>query len=143
MWINNEVDLTESLIRAQRDGRLVVFAGAGVSMAAPSNLPSFDSLVRDVVGDALEPVAGEPLDRFLGRAADKGVDVQLRARQIIGNPASLPTQLHRDLLALFNSPERIRLITTNFDRHFTTAAREHSPQGVDCYYSPALPLGRD
>ena len=35
MYINTEVDIPEPLITAQRDGELVVFAGAGISTAAP------------------------------------------------------------------------------------------------------------
>jgi hypothetical protein len=38
MWINRDVDLPQALVSAQRDGRLVVFAGAGVSMGPPSKL---------------------------------------------------------------------------------------------------------
>ena len=32
MWINDEVDPPEALISAQREGRLVIFAGAGDSL---------------------------------------------------------------------------------------------------------------
>jgi hypothetical protein len=143
MWINQEVQLPESLIAAQRNRELVIFAGAGVSMGAPSNLPDFDRLAKDVVQGAIELGANEPLDRFLGRAEDKGVDVQERTRRIIGNPASQPTVLHEGLLGLFPVPEAIRVITTNFDRHFTTVARNRFKDTVDIYCAPALPLGHN
>ena len=39
MWVNPDVNMPQTLITAQREGSLVVFAGAGVSMGAPSNLP--------------------------------------------------------------------------------------------------------
>ena len=35
------VDFPEPLLNALRDGRLVVFAGAGVSMGPPACLPGF------------------------------------------------------------------------------------------------------
>lgn len=47
-------DLPESLIEAQEAGTLVVFAGAGVSMGSPSNLPSFSQLAKKIAAGALE-----------------------------------------------------------------------------------------
>ena len=38
----------EPLLDALRDGRLVIFAGAGVSMGPPANLPGFRELARQV-----------------------------------------------------------------------------------------------
>jgi hypothetical protein len=46
MWINRDVDLPQALVAAQREGRLVIFAGAGVSMGPPANLPSFEPATR-------------------------------------------------------------------------------------------------
>lgn len=143
MWIHKDVNLPEALIRAQRQRTLVVFAGAGVSMGPPSNLPSFDDLTERVAAGVEPRLPDEPLDRFLGRLASRDIDVQARTRLIIDDPASQPSPLHRDLARLFSSPETVRLITTNFDRHFTTALAERFPSGVDSYVAPALPLGRD
>ena len=36
-----QIDFPDELLHAIRDGRFVVFAGAGVSMGDPANLPSF------------------------------------------------------------------------------------------------------
>ena len=41
-------DFPEPLLNAPRDGRLVVLAGAGVSMGPPANLPSFPELAHQV-----------------------------------------------------------------------------------------------
>jgi len=41
-----DVGLPQSLITAQREGRLVIFAGAGVSMGPPANLRSFETLAN-------------------------------------------------------------------------------------------------
>ena len=51
MWITQAVNLPDALLDAQRDGKLVVFAGAGVSMGAPANFPNFAELLRESVPD--------------------------------------------------------------------------------------------
>ena len=142
MWINRDVDLPQALVSAQRDGRLVVFAGAGVSMGPPSNLPSFDALAAAISGGALTRKEGEGLDAFLGRVEQHGVNVQASARELIDVPASMPRGLHHLIVQLFRDESVLRVVTTNFDRHFTTAARDRYPQ-VDIYTAPALPLGRE
>ena len=95
MWINAEVDLPERLIAAHGAGELVVFAGAGVSMGPPSNLPSFSDMTDQVAGGAAERQEQEPLDHFLGRLAALGIDVERRTRAIVGDPASAPTSFMR------------------------------------------------
>ena len=40
------VDFPEPVLNALRDGRLVVFAGAGVSMGPPARLPSLCKLAE-------------------------------------------------------------------------------------------------
>src|SRR5687767_1584127 len=123
MWINDEVDLPQTLILAHREGCLVVFAGAGVSMGAPSNLPSFEDLATAVAQGVLPRKAGEPLDAFLGRVELHGVDIQTRTRNIIDVPTSTPRDLHHSIVKLFRDAGSFRLVTTNFDRHFTTASK--------------------
>ncbi len=41
-----EVDFPPAILAAQSEGKLVVFAGAGVSMPSPSDLPSFWKLAE-------------------------------------------------------------------------------------------------
>lgn len=69
MWISR-VDLSNELIEAQRAGSLVIFAGAGISVDAPSSLPQFEGLVRDLYVDAgvefPERWQSGGLDRLLG-----------------------------------------------------------------------------
>jgi integrase len=67
MRINKEVDLPEALVSAHRAGRLVIFAGAGISMGSPSNLPDFERLADMISGGTLTRTQGEPLDMFLGK----------------------------------------------------------------------------
>jgi hypothetical protein len=142
MWINRDVDLPQTLISAQRDGRLVIFAGAGVSMGPPSNLPDFATLARAIAAGVLTPKVGEELDAFLGRVEQHGVDVQASARQLIDVPTSTPRRLHQLVVDLFPDESAVRIVTTNFDRHFTTRVRAMYP-GIDIFTAPALPLGRD
>ena len=143
MRITTDVDLPDKLLAAQRAGELVVFAGAGVSMGPPSRLPSFEELAERVVGGAIEREGEEDLDRFLGRAADEGVDIESRTRDIIGNEQSSPTKLHEDLARLFADQDKVRLITTNFDRHFSTVLDNLFGGTVETYFAPALPLGKE
>ncbi len=145
MFITPEVDLPDDLLEALSGRRLVVFAGAGVSMGDPSNLPDFERLARQVAQPAIgAPVPGEPLDQYLGRAEHRGVDVQGRTRQLLDVASSKPTLLHDAIVRLFGAPDRIRIVTTNFDRHFaSTIATRHGSGAVPAYAAPALPLGRD
>ena len=63
-----DIDFPDPLRAALRDGKLVVFAGAGVSMGEPSRLPNFPDLAREVaVGTGQTLQNSEPVDRFLGR----------------------------------------------------------------------------
>jgi hypothetical protein len=143
MWINPEVDLPTQLLDAQGQGTLVIFAGAGVSMGAPSHLPDFRGLADRIAAGMLKREGEEPEDRFLGRLEMHGVDVEGIARSILDRPGSAPTLLHDHLLALFSSVDAIRIVTTNFDRHFTTAAKLRFGADPDVFVGPAVPLGRD
>ena len=70
------VDFPEPLLNALRDSRLVVFAGAGVSMGPPANLPGFRELALQVAeGTSLSIGEFEPEDRFLVRVRETGLDV--------------------------------------------------------------------
>ena len=63
------VDFPElPLLNALRDGRLVAFASAGMSMGAPAELPSFRKLAERVAEGTSQSIAGsETEDQFLGR----------------------------------------------------------------------------
>jgi hypothetical protein len=136
------VDFPESLIRAQREGRLVIFAGAGVSIPSPSNYPNFDKLAERIAAGVLSREPNEPVDRFLGRLADQKVKVHERVREILSDPSSSPNPVHLNLLRLFETENSVRLVTTNFDPHFTGAARTvFEGRQPETYYAPALPLG--
>lgn len=136
------IDFNDCILDALRDDRLIVFAGAGVSMGPPSNLASFWELTSDIArGTGLAP--SEPLDRFLGQLHHSNVAVHERAAQLLSPAGSAPNALHHDLLRLFRTADRVRLVTTNFDLHFETASNTLFGAVPDVYRAPALPLGAD
>ena len=138
------VNFPEQVLSALRDDRLVIFAGAGVSMGEPANLPSFDALVADIAnGTGKGPAEGESLDRFLGRLAVSGVNVHDRAVKTLSRDGLAPTSLHSDLLRCFGDETAIRVVTTNFDLLFEQAADEAMARRPEIYSAPALPRGND
>lgn len=146
MHVAPSLTLPDQLERARTRGELVVFAGAGVSMGPPASLPSFWALARAIADPPVSLIDGEPaLDKYLGRAErDYRVQVQERARSILADDSRGHTPLHEYLVGLFGAADRVRLITTNFDVHFTTAAeRLFGQDSVPYYVGPALPSGRD
>jgi hypothetical protein len=141
MWFN-DIELPDDLLRARDEGELVVFAGAGVSRGSPSNLPMFPGLVRRIAENSVIPrLPEEHEDQFLGALHQNGTKVHELARDILLSRESQPHRLHNLLLRLFAKPEAVRLVTTNFDRHFTTVSNELWGNAVRQYYGPALPLG--
>ncbi|RYE43120.1 MAG: DUF4020 domain-containing protein [Hyphomicrobiales bacterium] len=136
------IEFDDRILDALRDDNLVVFAGAGVSMGPPSNLASFWQLANDIaLNTGLAPT--EPLDRFLGTLQHRKVAVHERAAESLSPAGSAPNALHFSLLRLFRTAENIRVVTTNFDRHFETAANALFDSGPRLYHAPALPLGYD
>lgn len=140
------VNFPEALLNAQKAGNLVIFAGAGVSMGPPANYPSFLNLADQVAVRNGQPVreGEEPIERFLGRLHHQGINIHLQTQRLLSNPSSQPNQLHYDLLRLFQSPTDVRLVTTNFDNHFSSAALHvfgEESHKIETFYAPALPLG--
>ena len=137
------VDFREPLITALRDGQLVIFAGAGVSMGPPACLPGFAGLACQVakkIGKNKEK--SETEDQFLGRLKDTGADVHLCVAELLQQNNPKPTELHRNLLRFYNNrAENVRIVTTNFDLLFEQAASELLNPAPQEFEAPALPLG--
>ena len=139
-----DIDFPEPLLAALRDGKLVVFAGAGVSMGEPACLPDFEGLAdRIAVGTGQTRQSSEPVDRFLGRLQHRQVDVHARAAQALSREDPEPTDMHRDLQRLYSHAGQVRIVTTNFDRLFEQASRDVLASGPEVFRAPALPLGND
>lgn len=139
----NAVNFPASLLDALRDGRLVVFAGAGVSMGAPANLPDFPKLVRQIADGTGQAICeGETEDRFLGRLNEAGTAVHQRAAELLQINCPAPTELHQNLLRLSTTPENVRIVTTNFDLLFERAAENLFGSAPRVFSAPALPYGQ-
>lgn len=137
------LQISDSILDAIRDDRLVIFAGAGVSMGPPANLPDFTKLALDIAaGTGIAMEKNELIDRFLGRLDHQKINVHQLAAQRLSSPKGAPTALHLDLLRLFRSVDHVRIVTTNFDLHFEAAAKTIFGGVPDTFRAPALPLGR-
>ena len=139
----HDVDLPQAVIDAQKRGELVLFAGAGVSIDAPSNYPNFLDLATELGGMAYPIRDHELIDRYLGRLAEHGIAVHDRVKHRLSDPRSHPNHLHEAIVRLFGSTSTIRIVTTNFDDHFRGAALSVFGDVPKIYRAPALPLGDD
>jgi len=139
------IDFPDDVIQAIRKEELVVFAGAGVSMGAPAELPSFSGLAEIIARETGEEKVDEkePDDRFFGRLNKNGIQVLSLVVKALDTPPGSATLLHRNLLRLFRSASKVRIVTTNFDLLFEEASTGLFSEATGVYRSPALPLGRD
>jgi NAD-dependent SIR2 family protein deacetylase len=138
-----DVDLPQVVIDAQKRGDLVLFAGAGVSMDAPSNYPNFLDLATELGGTAYPKEKDELTDRYLGRLVEKEIPVHQRVKTRLSDPKSSPNHVHDSVVRLFGRADAIRIVTTNFDDHFSGAAQTIYSVAPEVYRAPALPLGDD
>lgn len=136
------INFHKDILDAIQDDKLVVFAGAGVSMGIPANLPSFENLAREIATDIFK-VPSNQFDVFLGQLEYKSIPVHARAKMIIENPESSPTPLHESIIRLFRTHQNIRVVTTNFDLLFENAAEKVYGYRPEVYDAPALPVGYD
>ncbi len=138
------IDFPTELIEAIRRENLVVFAGAGVSMGPPAELPSFAGLAESIGEETNQPrINSEPEDRFFGRLFEKGHRVHELVAGLLRKAPGSHTSLHRDLLRLFKNGPKVRVVTTNFDTLFEDASSSLFDESIKVYTSPALPLGHD
>jgi hypothetical protein len=138
------IDFPEAILDARTSGDLVVFAGAGVSIPSPSSLPTFRGLATKIgEGSGITYEENEPDDRYLGRLKMNGIDVHAASANILVNANTKPHELHRLLYELFPSREQVRIVTTNFDTHLSTAGKDVFGSEIRTFCAPALPLGND
>lgn len=144
MWITSEVELPQAVIDAHTAGKLVFFVGAGVSMDPPSGLPSFTDLARQLADLARVPFASgrdaKSLDAFLG-SMPANFDTHTHARNLIAREGSTPNSTHAALVRLAASAGPLRIVTTNFDDHLSSAGAAAGIEISEKWYGPALPLG--
>ena len=143
MWITSDVELPQAVIDAHREDRLVLFVGAGASVDAPSGLPLFDKLARQLADLARVPFKDKvALDFFLG-SMPENFDTYRHTRDIIARKDSAPNTTHAALVRVASSIGQLRVVTTNFDNHISSAATAEGIEVSDTWIGPALPLGED
>lgn len=136
------IELPDELVEAHAEGRLVLFVGAGASVAEPTCLPNYRELARKVAEQSERPVCGTSLDRpdlVLSKLKSDGVDVHRRVHDLISNPpdrpAPEPNKLHEAISSLSTASPQVRVVTTNYDRCLSDCL----PERVDEYEALALP----
>ena len=138
------VDVPDKLTDALLEGNLVIFARAGVSMQPPQSLVSFRDLVKDIAKD-VDPSGkckslmedGGSCEAALGRLSEIG-DIYASCSARLNR--SICSELHKNILALSMQGGAIRVVTTNFDKKFESAAGLVGCQ-MRIYQAPALPMG--
>lgn len=139
-----ELEIPQEIIDAKENGNLVIFAGAGVSAGPPSNLPLFENLAAKIGAGTKFPRdsnSKQSVDRYLGVLESLEVKVRHLAQKLLTNGGSAPTALHKALCRISGSHgDKIRIITTNFDSHFSKCLVEEIINAEE-FHAPALPLG--
>lgn len=111
-----------NIVKAKTSGRLVVFAGAGVSM--DSNVPGWNSLLEQLRADlgqaARDNDALAVPQKYLRERRKK--EYQERIQEVLNHPQTRFNPLHQKILEL--RPQHI--LTTNYDPHFEQAILESS-----------------
>lgn len=154
-FIANGPDIPDALLQAHEEGRVVFFCGAGISY--PAGLPGFDGLVGQIYrlnGTTPSDIERESLDRGQFDATLDLLERRLPGQRLPVRRAlaqALKPKLrrkgasdtHAALLRLARSREgALRLVTTNFDRVFHSAAKR-TRQAFHAYVAPMLPIPKN
>ena len=154
-FITRGPDIPDALLQAHEEGRVVFFCGAGISY--PAGLPGFKGLVDKIYrlnGTAPSDIEREALDRGQFDATLDLLERRLPGQRLAVRRAlalALKPQLRRKgatdtqaaLLRLARSREgALRLVTTNFDHVFHTAAKR-TGQAFQAYAAPMLPIPKN
>lgn len=150
--------IPDSVFEAAFSGNLVVFAGAGVSVPPPVELPLFNSLV-DRIKLAVDPggflrkrkfkldkekdavIYTETPEQYLSYLGHEGKNVKQACSSLV-DPHGKFTNLHTNILRLLDANCHVRLVTTNFDNCFENSIKKLGRE-AKVFASPALPLGKD
>lgn len=154
-FTTNGLNIPDALLQAHEEGRMVFFCGAGISY--PAGLPDFKGLVEAIYqlnGTALSDIEREAFDRGQFDATLDLLERRLPGQRLAVRRAleqALKPDLNRKgatdtqgaLLRLARNREgALRLVTTNFDRVFHTAAKR-TGQAFQTYAAPMLPIPKN
>lgn len=154
-FVLNGPDIPEELLQAHEEGRVVFFCGAGISY--PAKLPGFEDLVLDIYrrcGETRTAIENEAFER---KQFDATLD--LLEGRIMGSRQAVRRALYKSLKPNLKLPGAyatqaallqlgrsrqgtLRLVTTNFDRIFHTAAHRIN-QPFHSYQAPFLPVPKN
>ena len=139
------IEIPREIINAINEERLVIFAGAGVSMGSPTNLPSFKKLSEYFSNKNFITTSenfDSANDRFLGRLESENIYVHNIISRLFSDENLEPNKYHESLINLFGKRRRVRIVTTNYDEMFEKTCQQ---KGIDTkvYSNPALPYGND
>lgn len=126
-FIPDGPDVPENLIAAHEEGKVVFFCGAGISMSA--GLPSFRKLAETIIDNnenLFKIDSDNNLDRAFQLFEDRLFDGRYNLLEKLWDELNIKKlnepeiHYHKSLLTLARSKSdnRIRLVTTNFDRIF-------------------------
>ncbi len=136
-FIRGGPDIPEHLLQAQEEGRVVFFCGAGISY--PAKLPGFSGLVDQIyeeIGERPSVIEKRAIrtgqfDTAIGLLEARLMGGRETVRGAVSNiltpdlKARDATSTHEAVLTLATfGNDRLRLITTNFDRLFEEAIKK-------------------
>ena len=105
----NEIDFPNQIVDSIRNGKLVVFAGAGASTGKPTSLPNFEDLTKKIAeGTTEELKQKDSFEVFLGMLKAKGVPVNDIAAQLLSDTCLQHNKLHEAIIELFMSNDDIK-----------------------------------
>jgi hypothetical protein len=154
-FIKDGPDVPEPLLQAQEEGRVVFFCGAGISY--PAKLPGFSGLVMKIY----EAIGEQPnaIEKTAIRTGQFDTAIGLLEARIIGGRETVRCAVsgilspdlkargalstHEALLTLGTGDnDRVRLVTTNFDRLFEEAIK-HKGLTLKRFEAPFLPVPKN
>lgn len=139
----NEIDFPNKILDAIKNDSLVIFAGAGASMGKPTSLPNYEKLAAQIAEDTGKELGkDDSCEVFLGSLKAEGIDVNQQAAEILSGTCLEHNKLHEAIVDLFESPDKIKIVTTNYDQMFEHVIASRGENTV-VYNAPALPLGND
>ncbi len=151
-FVSNGPDIPDALLQAHEEDRAVFFCGAGISY--PAGLPDFKGLVDEIyrrlhtTRTQLEDEAYKreqfdiTLDLLERRIPGQRIAVRKALAEVLKPKLRRrgATDTHAALLQLARGRnEKLRLVTTNFDRIFEHVARR-SKQTHHAFPAPTLPI---
>ena len=156
-FVKNGPNVPEKLLQAHEEGNVVFFCGAGISF--PAKLPGFGSLVWSLYEKMGVTPTGVQEHALKSSQFDTAVsllegynptkewrhDVRKAMAELLepDYSSSKATSTHEALLQLATTNEnKVRLITTNFDRLFQKV-KDEGKSDFSSYKAPLLPVPKN